>query len=41
MGLVSQVRLQNRALIILWPTALRMVAVNPNRNFCFPHTLVE
>lgn len=42
MGLVSQVGLQNRALITLWPSALCMVAVNPNRNFsCFPHTLVE
>lgn len=41
-GLVSQAGLQDRALIILWPTTPCMVAENPNRNFsCFPHTLIE
>lgn len=32
-GLVSQVGLQNRAQIILWPPALRTVAENPNGDF--------
>lgn len=41
-GLVRQAGLQDRALIILWPTAPCMIAEIPNRNFsCFPHTLVE
>lgn len=41
-GFVSQVGQQNRTQIILWPTVLRMVAVNPNRDFSrFPHMLVR
>lgn len=41
-GFVNQVGQQNRTQIILWPTVLRMVAVNPNRDFSrFPHMLVR